>query len=205
MSLFAAIMAAQGGKLLAQLAKPQDVDQSTLERTLEAVLPFLSQSLKSKTSNVAGLRELAEFAKSQNFAQLIDQPGQTETGAVEQLGGAAVKMLLGSDAKTARLLSLLQTSTGIGQAALQFSVPAVSSLVMGVIAKELANPSTQARLNETLGGGSFVGRLFGTFSGIFGGGGGGHAGKRVFGKMLEAGVDHDEAWVRDAFDTSDSA
>lgn len=197
MSLLTILTVAQGGQLILNLARTYRSDEDATRKTVEGVLPILTKALQDKTSDVKGLDEVVTFLKNSDLDKYLDDPDSLSSESLTKDGARALAALGASEGQLTRLVSLLSGSTGLSGAVVQTMLPAIVSLAMAGLSRELAKPDAQARLKKVNQPPSIIG----WFSSIFGGLGAGHAGSSVFGAVLEAGVDGDEEWAKQVFGT----
>jgi hypothetical protein len=197
MSLLAIFIANQGIRLLTQVGSEYLKDAQEAEKITKELLPVVSAAIKKETSSKQGLQSFLDKADHIGIDKYIADPASTALSTVASAGEDVVQNILGITDSKAAIVAHLAARTGLNALAVSQLLPVVAMLAVGGLAKQISpeersNLMAAAEPKKSLFG--FFGRLVGKPRTT-------HYGAVVLGKMMESGVDHEEQWVQDAFET----
>lgn len=163
MNIVELVKQSQGGQSLNNLAKQFGLDPAQAQAALQTTVPALVSGLKTQLQQnglqgvLASLQSSASLQSAQAFG----------TQALAQ-GNQVLTQLLGAEGAK-NLVTKVSQATGLDAAKLQQAVPALTNLVMGVIAQAqgkaagVADAAMQSPLGQMAGG--LLGKLGGAGGG----------------------------------------
>jgi hypothetical protein len=153
-NLFDMIRAAQGGAGVENLAQQYGLQPNQVQNALEALLPAFSMGLEKQAQNPAAMFDMFGKAAQGPFANMFEQGAAPEEA--KAAGNDILGSLFGSKDMSRALADQASAASGISSTILKAMLPAIASLVMGGVMKNMF--------------GGQGGMLGGILSSMFGGG-----------------------------------
>ena len=136
MNLLQAILNAQGGGTVKQLAQNFGLGEDQTVSALSNLIPALSQGLMRNTSSSDGLQGLLSALGSGNHQRYIDDPSTLDQQDTVQDGNGILGHLLGSKDVSRQVARQASAQTGVGEDILKKMLPVVATMVMGSLSKQ---------------------------------------------------------------------
>ncbi len=136
MSLLKAILEAQGGKLVEQLAGQHGVNSSQATDAIRNLLPAIAGGMKRNTQQAGGLESLLNAVKNGNHTRYLDDANQITQPAAINDGNKILGHILGSKDVSRAVASRAAEQTGLDLGALKKMLPAVAAMAMGAMGKQ---------------------------------------------------------------------
>lgn len=176
MNLLEAILKAQNGGAVNQLAQQFGLQQNQAQDALKNLLPAVSTGLKRNVQREGGTEALLEALGRGNHARYLDDPRELARPETRDDGNAILGKLLGSKDVSRAVADRAAQNTGMDAGLLKKMLPYIASLAMGSLAKNSASSSSPigGLLQGMMGGGGGsggAGALAGMLGGLLGGGG----------------------------------
>lgn len=148
MSLLKAIMEAQGGDALKQLASKFNLNPEQAGSAVTQLLPALTGGLKQNMSTPDGLGSLLNALKKGNHQRYIDNPAElTRSEAIDD-GNGILGHLLGSKEVSRKVAADAAERTGIDVGILKKMLPMVAAMTMGGMSKQVQAQETTGALGN---------------------------------------------------------
>ncbi|MCH9806875.1 MAG: DUF937 domain-containing protein [Alphaproteobacteria bacterium] len=203
MSLLSILVANQGIRLLTSVGGQLFPSSQQAETVTKELLPFVSAAIKKETGSQQGLKNFLHKADNVSVDKFLSDPDNQKLETVASHGEDVVRNILGmADAREAIVLRLA-ARTGLNATAIGQLLPVVAMLAVGGLANKIT-PEERSRIESGAAAPPARTGLFGFFGRVFKPRPApAHFGVAVLGKMIESGVDHEEAWVKGAFGQGD--
>ncbi|MEM7078639.1 MAG: DUF937 domain-containing protein [Pseudomonadota bacterium] len=160
MDLLNAIMDAQGGDAVSQIAKKLNISDSDAGNVIGQLAPALGRGLAKNAEASGGLDALLGALQKGNHQRYVDNPAlATDDDGVNE-GNKILGHILGNKDVSRQLASRAAEQTGVSDGLIKQMLPMIASMAMGALSN---------KTNEAPESGSALGGLVGAF---LGGGGG---------------------------------
>lgn len=180
MNILEAIVGAQGGGAVSQLAAQFGLKPEQATSAVSALIPALKAGLQRNTSSETGLAELAAALGKGTHQQYLDDPSSLTRPETTADGNAILGHLLGSKDVSRQVAARASQQTGIDPSILKKMLPLVAALAMGGLSRRASaagGPAAGAGgLASMLGpmldrdqDGSMMDDVAGMLGGLFGG------------------------------------
>jgi hypothetical protein len=136
MNLLQAILNAQGGGAVKQLAQNFGLGENQTVSALSNLIPALSQGLMQNSSSNEGLQGLLSALGSGNHQRYIDDVSTLDQEDTIQDGNGILGHLLGSKDVSRQVARQASAQTGLGEDLLKRMLPVVATMVMGSLSKQ---------------------------------------------------------------------
>jgi hypothetical protein len=151
MNILDAIICAQGGGSLSQLAQNFGLSQDQAKSGVAALLPALSSGLKRNAASPGGAEQLLAALSGGQHSRYLDEVqtlGSTDTVSD---GNSILGHILGSKDVSRNVAKRAAQQSGLGEDLLKKMLPVVATMVMGSLSKQTSSAGLQARAGS--GGG----------------------------------------------------
>jgi|LNFM01.1.fsa_nt_gb hypothetical protein len=185
MNLLQALLDANGGQLVGQLARNFGLDEAQAGAALKQLVPAVAGGVRNNLGQAGGLEALLGALQRGQHARYVDQPdvlGQPDTVAD---GNAILGHLFGSKDVSRQVAARAAQGAGLDASLLKKMLPVVAAMAMGALNRQAAGNTMNSGAGEgggTGGPGDLLGGLLGGGGARAGGGAGG---------LLGAMLDHD--------------
>lgn len=150
MSLLKAIMEAQNGKVVQQMAAKYGLDASQASSAIGHLLPALTKGIKGNIQSDNGLEGLLGAIKNGNHGRFLDDPSLLDREETVKEGNGILGHILGSREVSRRVAQEASQQTGIDTNILKKLLPMVAAMTMGGLNKQ--SQSKGSGLREMLDG-----------------------------------------------------
>jgi hypothetical protein len=140
MNLLDAILDAQGGGAVKQLAKNFGMGEDQAISAISHLLPALSSGLKRNVSSESGLQGLLSALSGGNHRRYLEDPSVLEREETRQDGNGILGHIFGSKDVSRRVAQNAADKTGLGVSILKKMLPLVAAMAMGSLSKRAAEP-----------------------------------------------------------------
>lgn len=140
MDLLQAILNAQGGAAVNQLAQNVGLDQRQATSALEQLVPALAAGVSRNVSSPQGLEGLMRALSGGQHTQYLDDVSRLGAPETIQDGNGILGHIFGSKDVSRQVASRASAQTGIGADVLKKMLPMVAALAMGAMAKQTSAP-----------------------------------------------------------------
>ncbi len=167
MNLIATMMSVVNGGAGQQLTSQYGVDASQLGSVLTSLAPLLAGGLKDKlSSDGAGdpAGGLLDILKSPGLQQYADNPTAITSPAAASTGQNILSQLFGGSSMLSTLATTLSEKTGVGSGIIQQLLPVLTTLIMGLVAKQATSKDGQIDTGSLT---NVIGSLSGEHHGFF--------------------------------------
>jgi hypothetical protein len=173
MDLLQAILQAQNGQAVDEMATSLGLDRDQTISAIQGLLPALAGGMAQNASQPDGLASLEAALTGGSHARYLDNPSQMSQAAGILDGNSILGHILGNKDMSRNVAANAATQTGLSPDLLKKMLPMLATLVMGVLASRANRGSSgNVQLGQPAGGGGLLDML----GPILGGGGGGGAG-----------------------------
>jgi hypothetical protein len=135
MQILDIIRSAQGGQLVANLARQFGMTPEQANAMLEAVLPQLSAGIERNTLSRGGLADLVEALGHGHHARALDDPRALTDPATIEDGNNILGHILGSKDGSRAVAQRAASSTGLSESLIKMLLPILASILMGSMSK----------------------------------------------------------------------
>lgn len=167
MSLLKAIMEAQGGGVLKQLADQFNMKPEEAGSAVSQLLPALTGGLKKNMASAEGLGGLLDALKKGNHQRYIDNPSELVNESAIEDGNGILGHLLGSKDVSRQVAAQAAQNTGIDVNILKKMLPMVAAMTMGGMSKQVQTQEVGGALGNLVskasGASDQVGGMLGKF------------------------------------------
>jgi hypothetical protein len=143
MNLLDALMQAQGGGAVKQLAQNFGLNGDQTTAALQQLLPALSGGLKRNVGQPGGLDSLMGALTKGHHEQYLNEPSRLGNRETVDDGNKILGHLLGSKDVSRQVAHRASQQTGIGESVLKQMLPVVASMVMGSLNQQTAAKGMQ--------------------------------------------------------------
>jgi hypothetical protein len=155
MNLLQAILNAQNGGVVRQLAQNFGLGEDQAVSALSNLVPALSQGLMQNSSSGDGLQSLLSALGSGNHQRYVEDLSTLDQQETIQDGNGILGHLLGSKDVSRQVARQASAQSGVGEDILKRMLPVVATMVMGSLSKQ----APALGLHNVLGGGETSGVL----------------------------------------------
>jgi hypothetical protein len=147
MNILEAVVGAQGGGAVNQLAAQFGLDPAQAQSAVAALMPALAAGLQRNMATDQGLAGLTAALTRGNHQAYLEDPGVLAQPASTQDGNAILGHVLGSKDASRAVAAKAAQRTGIDPAVLKKMLPLVATLAMAAMSRQ----------SKTAGGGVAAG------------------------------------------------
>jgi hypothetical protein len=159
MSLLKAIMEAQGGDVLKQLAGNFNMKPEQAGQAVSQLLPALTGGIKKNMGTPDGLGALMGALQKGNHTRYLEKPEELVRQEAIDDGNGILGHLLGSKDASRAVAAQAAQNTGIDVGILKKMLPMVAAMTMGGMSKQVQNQGALGGALSSLGGSDAGGLL----------------------------------------------
>lgn len=164
MSLLKALMEAQGGDALKQLAGNFNMSPEQAGQAVSQLLPALTGGIKSNMGTPEGLGSLMGALQNGDHTRYLDKPEELVDQRAIDDGNNILGHILGSKDASRAVAAQAAQNTGIDIDSLKKMLPMVAAMTMGGMSKQVQDQGSLGGMLSSLGGSdSGAGDLLGKF------------------------------------------
>ena len=156
MELLKAILEAQNGGAVDQIANQLGLDRGAAENVIGQIAPALGRGLARNSESQGGLDSLLGALQKSNHQQYLDDPRKATQESGINEGNQILGHILGNKDVSRQLASRASEQTGVSDSLIKKMLPMIATIAMGA----LSNRSNQAPES-----GSALGGILGAFLG----------------------------------------
>ncbi len=156
MNILDAMLSAQGGGAVQQLGQQFGLDESQVNSAIAALAPALAAGFTRNMSSPQGVDGLLSALGGGQHQRYIDDVSSLTGAETIQDGNGILGHVLGSKEISRQVASQASAQTGIGAGVLKQMLPVVAAMMMGTMAKRVAQRPGQA---ASVGGSDLLGML----------------------------------------------
>lgn len=172
MNILEAILSAQNGGSVRQMADRLGVDQGQAQSAIEALLPMLAGAVSRNAQQPGGLEGLLGALSDGHHQRYLDDPSTLQDESTVQDGNAILGHLFGDKQVSREVAARASAQSGVGAEVLMKMLPMLAAMLMGGLSKGASqggmSGSTSAG-RDALGGGGLVGAPGGALGEVLGG------------------------------------
>ncbi len=127
---------AQGGALLANIAKSYGLDEKQVAATLAAVVPQLAAGIERNTLSRGGIADMIKAMGDGHHLQYLDRPELIGTQAMVADGNAILDHILGSKDASRGVASRAAATSGVSADLIRQLLPVIAAMLMGWLSKQ---------------------------------------------------------------------
>lgn len=135
MQIFDTLVRAQGGALIANVAKSYGLDDKQAAAAFSAILPSLAAGIERNTLNRGGIADLVAAIGDGRHVQYLDRPELIGTEAMVADGNDILGHILGSRDASRAVADRAAAASGIGSGLLRQLLPVIAALLMGALSR----------------------------------------------------------------------
>lgn len=150
MSVLDDLLNPQNSLAVRQIAQQAGVNDADARRALQQLSPALSRGIQRNIGAEGGLENLLRALQTGNHGRYLDDPSQI--GAAVDDGNGILGHIFGSKDVSRGVANQVSQQTGIGADLIKKMLPLVASVVMGMLAKNMAGGGMGGQ-SQTSGGG----------------------------------------------------
>lgn len=158
MNILEAVMQAQGGNLVGELAKNFNLDPGTAQGAIQHMLPALSKGIKNNVQKEGGLESLLGALTKGGHEKYVENPSLLGSADTVNDGNKILGHILGSKDVSRNVAGHAAKQTGIDPGILKKMLPVLATVMMGSLSKKTQNAGL---LPGAGGGGGLGGGLLG--------------------------------------------
>lgn len=136
MQILETLARAQGGTLVANLAKSYGLDPNQAAAAFNAILPQLAAGIERNTLNRGGIADLVKAIGDGHHAQYLDRPELIGTQAMVADGNEILSHILGSRDASRAVADRAAASSGLGSALIRQLLPIIAAMLMGALSRQ---------------------------------------------------------------------
>jgi hypothetical protein len=151
-----AMLSAHGGGAVQQLGRQFGLDDSQVNSAISALAPALAAGFTRNMSSPQGVDGLLSALGGGQHQRYIDDVSSLTGAETTQDGNGILGHVLGSRGISRQVASQASAQTGIGAEVLKQMLPVVAAMMIGTMAKRVAQKPGQA---ASVGGSDLLGML----------------------------------------------
>ncbi len=152
MDLLNAILGAQNGGAVDQIAGALGLDKNDATSVIGALAPALGKGLAKNAESSGGLDALLKALESGNHQRYLDDPGLSVQQSGVDEGNKILGHILGSKDVSRQLASRASEQTGVSDGLIKKVLPILATLAMGALSKKSTDsPESGSALGGVLG------------------------------------------------------
>ena len=159
MNLLKAILEAQGGDTVSQVASSLGIGQQQATDGIAKLLPALTAGLKKNMGNEGGLESLLGALDRGDHGRYLDNPKSLASADAINDGNGILGHLLGSKTVSREVASRAAKDTGLDVGILKKMLPMVAAMAMGGMKKQTASSGLLGGQQSTSGVASMLGKF----------------------------------------------
>ena len=144
MSLLKAILEAQNGGAIKQIAQQFNLPAGDVSAGVAQWLPALTGAMKRNAAQPGGLESLLGALKGGGHSRYLEQPEQITQQAAINDGNGILGHLLGSKDVSRQVATQASQKTGIDVGVLKKMLPMVAAMTMGSMGREVQSAGIEA-------------------------------------------------------------
>lgn len=152
MSLLDAILNANGGAAVEQVASQFGLGSGQATQALSALVPAIAAGVHQNAQTSGGLADLMSALASGQHQQYVNDPSTLAQPSTIADGNGILGHVFGSAQTSQQVAAAAAAHTGLSPEVLQSMLPIAASLVMGALANHANNTSTSPSGGGMLGG-----------------------------------------------------
>jgi hypothetical protein len=126
---------AQGGEVVANIARTYGIEPHQAEAVVRAVLPEVARRVERNTFSRGGLADMVAAMGAARQTRVLDDPAALANPAVRQLGIAFLDQIFAGKDGSRAVAARASAASGISEALIKQMLPIVVSLIVGALAK----------------------------------------------------------------------
>jgi hypothetical protein len=162
MNLLDAVMNAQNGDVLRQLASNLQLDEGQARSAVGALVPAMGRGISNNASSPEGLDDLIGALSRGKHSRYIEQPAALGGSTAIDEGNGILGHIFGSKDVSRQVAARAAESSGVDSSVLKKMLPMLASVVMGAMAQQGfgAGAASQVTADQHSGlGGTLTGFL----------------------------------------------
>ena len=159
MNILEAVMQAQGGNLVGQMAKNFNIDPNMAQGAIKHMLPALSKGVQNNVKKEGGLESLLGALSGGSHQKYVDNPSLLGAADTVSDGNKILGHILGSKDVSRNVAGHAAKQTGIDPGILKKMLPVLATVMMGSLSKKTQNAGLLPGAGG--GGGGLGGGLLG--------------------------------------------
>ncbi len=158
MGLLDSILAAQGGKLVGQIAQNFGLDQATAEAAIRHLTPAISRGMQRNMSDQGGIDAILDALNRGKHKRYVDDLDRLQRSSTVDEGNSILAHIFGSKDVSRHVASHAARQTGLDSSLLKKMLPVLASVAMGMMRKQstasggLRNAMASSRSRRNMGG-----------------------------------------------------
>lgn len=156
MDILEAMLGAQGGGATQQLARQFGLDERQVSSALGALVPALAAGFQSNMSRTQGLDGLLSALSGGGHRRYVDDVGTLGAADTVADGNGILGHVFGDKEVSREVARTASAQSGLGEGVLKAMLPVVAAMMMGTMAKRMAEPAV-ARAGVGMGGSAAAG------------------------------------------------
>ena len=147
MNLLDAVMNAQNGDVLRQLASNLQLDEGQARSAVGALVPAMGRGISNNASSPEGLDDLIGALSRGKHSRYIEQPAALGGSTAIDEGNGILGHIFGSKDVSRNVAAQAAAETGIDAGLIKQALPLVAGIAMGALSKR-----RESSLTDLLGG-----------------------------------------------------
>ncbi len=151
MDILKAILGANGGQNIGQLASQFGIDESTARSAVENLVPSLARGLQKNAGSQDGMASLARALQGGKHARFLDDPSALGMGDTVSEGNKILGHVFGSKDVSRNVAANAAQKSGLDMGVLKKMLPLVATMVMGGMSKKAGSQASPSGMGDLLG------------------------------------------------------